>query len=553
MKRSQSAVVLIAACLQLFSPTLARGENDVPPSTEKSDPNDGMNSSALVKKEMNRSPSGDEAMIQKRIDDAIAQVKTELSEQARMDMEQALLKQKEELAKDMTQTSVSTQSTSMAPRMKELSGAQFDLAFHNKAVTYNKSTGEVVFSGTTSPTCLDKFSFSKAEGSTEIMVKFTYRDKSELDCLDKKNIVCDEDHECVGLRSRSDSRVKLGTESGYVAIVYKDAYNQDVAASDRLKSKDGEIYHKGTAELAKDKADAAEKAKREKVAKLRKQAKEDLRTCRGDDEATVAIKREYLEELVAIGEKTEEEAEKISKKLDKKEMEALVKQLGKASLAKGEDDEFSDAESIKEKIATLAASGDEDLQMMANKAHLQLAQRLASDLTVHPLVAAQNAQEELAELASLDGLSEKEYEMIALQQMKLGTRISCLSGAANLAVPQNAIACQNVQMQIMQERMTAQRAAQPIFDANGKVNPNFMNGAQTMAMNGTDRSLAGMPSALGQQTPGTISFADFAQLQSPAGGVQFVPNATQPNANGSIMGSGYQLLQQADPRANLIR
>jgi hypothetical protein len=416
------------------------------------------------------------------------------------------------------------------PREKTLSLSEFTDAFHNPKITYNDVTGEVSFSGTTSESCMDHFSFSRGEASTEIAVTFRYMsDTDRTHCLDKEQIKCEKES-CVGLRTKEGSKIKLGKESGEIRMVFKDLYNQDELSSNPI-SKDGKnIYHKGELEIAKEKAEAADKAKAEKIAASQKA----LNACCTKTEQGFQEKRSILEDLFAIEAVTEDEREKLEKKINLEEMNRLKADIKKARLGSAEG-ETSELELLKERVAALMDTGDEALVKEGKKALADIVGRKLKDVTVDPAQAAENAIEELAELKN-SGFDFSDAELRDLQQVEnnLLIRKNCLTVAFNSA------ACQPVIQAVISERSIAQ----PKIGADGKIlnpakngiqnpaEPGFQNAQPATAMN------TNVPPANRVAIPSNQTI--FGQFGVPAGFPAFTPNAN-PTTNFGIITSGYQL------------
>jgi len=479
MKHSKSVAVLLLSCFQFAAPTLARG--------------DGPRDEAPSRMEI---------------------LRTELPIRA----------------PSLSGLRAAPAATADHSRVKTLSLEEFTEAFHNPKVTYNDVTGEVSFKGTTAESCMDHFNFSRGEASTDIVIKFRYVDESEkTHCLDKDQIKCEKEN-CAGLRNKEDAKVKLGKESGDIRIVYNDLYNQDELSSSPITKDGTHVYHKGALEIAKEKADAAEKAKSEKIAADLKA----LNACCTKTEQEFSEKRGLLADLEAIEAVTSEEKEKYEQKIDLDEMNRITAEIKKARLGSAEGEE-SELELLKERLAGLMDKGDPAVIQKGKLALADIVNRKLKDVTVDPATASNNALEELSELRN-SGFEFSAAELAELQQVenKLNMRKTCLTVAIN------SPACRTV----VQEAIAERTVAVPQIGADGK----FLNPAAAAAFaaatSGSPNTQpagalnANIPDARRPAIPANQTV--FGQFGVPNGFPAFTPNTNQAS-NFGIINSGYQL------------
>lgn len=414
------------------------------------------------------------------------------------------------------------------PREKTLSLSEFTDAFHNPKITYNDVTGEVSFSGTTAESCMDRFSFSR-EASTEIKVTFRYLSDSDKNhCLDKDQIKCEKE-QCAGLRTKEDSKIKLGKESGDIRIVYTDLYNLDELASNPI-AKDGKnIYHKGEAEIAKEKLEAAEKAKTQKIEESLKA----LNACCTKTEQGFEEKRGLIAELAAIEAFTSEDREKYEQKVDLEEMDRITAEIKKARIGAAEGEE-SELELLKERLSALMDKGDPAVIKKGKTALAAIIGRKLKDVTVDPATAAGNALAEIEEFKN-SGFEFNDAELLDLQntQNAIAQRQYCLTAAFN------SMGCRQVIQGVIKERTVAV----PQIDANGKIlSPEaaaLFGNAVTNAQ-GTQAAAADLQNVSAAKRiaiPSNQSI--FGQFGVPQGFPQFTPDSTQSSMFG-IVNSGYQ-------------
>ncbi len=469
MKRSKRVAVVLLSGLQLAAPTLARGDELVATRME------------LRRTELSRTPLA---------------------------------------------AGPSVADTVSVERMREktLSLSEFTNAFHNPKITYNDATGEVSFSGTTAESCMDQFKFSR-EASTELKITFRYSNDSEKShCLDKDQIKCEKE-QCAGLRTKEDSKLKLGKESGELRIVYTDVYNLDELASNPI-AKDGKnIYHKGEAEIAKEKLEAAEKAKAQKIEESLKA----LNACCTKTEQGFEEKRGLLADLAAIEAVTSEDREKYEQKIDLEEMDRITAEIKKTS----------ELELLKERLAALMDKGDPSVIKKGKKALADIVGRKLKDVTVDPATAAGNALAEIEELKN-SGFDFSEAELLDLQktQNTIAIRQHCLTAAFNS--PQ----CRPVIQGVINERTVAV----PKIGADGKIlDPAAaaMFGNAVTNVQGAQTTGAALPNSVAEKriaipTNQTV----FGQYGVPQGFPQFTPDANQASQFGFI-NSGYQQINSA--------